>query len=308
LSLFFGLTLLILVVLNSCSKFDQSSTLSGSLSKKLGASGGPFVQQCGAGQHWDFYLGKCVPDCASGYHNDSTTGKCVLNGNSNNIIVRTNSNNPDDDFGNYHNQGVATILPNINPSSPTLDADVLTQVKAFDVTLGYSADSAQTFYNKYVALGDLPFSKVPELDSLGNILVSQGQISSTANSYVQQIYSTAKTYLSFDTPTVIHYNSFANSMISLESQIQNNSSLSANEKNGLLSACSVARYSAAYWGNYINNPAPAASQISPLRLSLPKWLKIVIGDIGGAVIGIATGPVGIVTGAIGTSIVTAVTI
>ncbi len=41
----------------------------------------PNVLQCNEGQHWDYYLKKCVITCSSGYHNDSITGACVLDGN-----------------------------------------------------------------------------------------------------------------------------------------------------------------------------------------------------------------------------------
>lgn len=44
-------------------------------------------------------------------------------------------------------------------------------------------------------------------------------------------------------------------------------------------------------------------KVVPLKFALANWLRVVIGDVGGAVIGITMGPVGIVTGAIGTSIV-----
>ena len=40
----------------------------------------PNVPQCGPGQHWSYYLNKCVDVCSSGYHNDSITGACVMNG------------------------------------------------------------------------------------------------------------------------------------------------------------------------------------------------------------------------------------
>jgi len=253
-----------------------------------------------------FTLESVCQFCASGYHNDSTTGKCVLNGNSNHIYVKTNINNPDDQYGNYHNQGVAAIFPNINPTSPTLNTDVLTQVKAFDVTLGYSADSAQIFYNNMVSLGNLPFTIEPELDSLGNKLYSQGLISSKANNYIQQIYSLALTYLNVDVPTVALYNSFANNLITIEGQIKSDVIISVNERNVLLSSCSVGRYSAAYWGNYINNPVQSLIQPPKFRLSF--WMKVLIGDIGGGIIGITGGPVGILTGAIGTSIVVAVSL
>jgi hypothetical protein len=157
-----------------------------------------------------------------------------------------------------------------------------------------------------VSLGDLPFTIEPELDSLGNKLHSQGLISTNANNYVQQIFTLALTYLNVNVPTVALHNSFASKLITIEGQIKSDNTISANEKTTLLASCSIGRYSAAYWGNYINNPVE--SKINPPKLRLAPWLKILLGDIGGGIIGITMGPVGILTGAIGTSIVTAATL
>ena len=227
-------TLLSVATFSSCMKSEQSQSELSSRNQSLNSKAPPPAPNCGTGYYWDFYLGKCVPICASGYHNDSTTGKCVLNGNSNYIYVKVNQNNPDDQYGNFHNQGVASIFPNINPTSPTLNTDVLGYVKTYDASLGYSSDSAQIFYNNMVSRGDLPFTNEPRLDSLGNILNSQGLLSAKANSYVQQIYSLALSDLNVDVPTVALYNSFANSLITIEGQIKNDNTISTNEKNGLL--------------------------------------------------------------------------
>lgn len=297
---FFNLFLLV-----SCSK-NEIPSVSPSNNKSLAVN----VAECNPGYHWDYYLMTCVPVCGSGYHNDSITGACIINGGSSGtLVVITNSNNPYDNTGVQHNNGVNSILPNINLATNNTDSVVFVNVKSYVSGIGYNADSIQNFYNREVQAGYFPYSKLPELDSLGNLLYSNGILSSYGNSYVQQMYSYALQYLNTNTINTTNYNLFANAFVTLESTINNDARISSWEKQVLLSACSVGRYSGSYWGNYLNQGSTSSSiaQLS-LKLKLPKWLKVVISDIGGGIIGISGGTVGIITGAIGTSIVTAVSI
>ncbi|MEO8853226.1 MAG: hypothetical protein ABI359_05580 [Ginsengibacter sp.] len=220
----------------------------------------PNVIDCGIGYHWDFYLKKCVQTCSTGYHNDSITGACVINGGGSGgtIKVITNPNNPYDYIGSEHNSGLSYVLnelggPSTN-NSLILNADI-----SYMQTLGYTSAQVDTAYNQGVRLGYFPFTNVPELDSAGNRMYSQGKISATANNYVQQIYTLAVNNLNQNVDSVPYstisssYTTFSNGLISLESSIKNNANLTSTEKIGLLSSCSIGRYSASYWANYIIN-------------------------------------------------------
>lgn len=66
------------IIINlSCTKTQLAPS---SDQNKISGKITPKVLQCGAGQQWDYYLGKCVDVCPSGYHNDSVSGTCVANG------------------------------------------------------------------------------------------------------------------------------------------------------------------------------------------------------------------------------------
>lgn len=141
-------------------------------------------------------------------------------------------------------------------------------------------------------------------------MYSQGKISSTANNYVQQIFYIASQYLEINVDSAdfsldsANYISFANNLISLESSINNNSNLTSAEKTGLLSACSIGRYSASYWANYLlngNDGGGVASQSLAFKLTWKFW-KIVICDIAGGVAGSPGGLVGIISGGIAASV------
>ena len=221
--IFFSSTLII-----SCTKsnFNNPQTSQNLSSTKKVT---PDVPYCGIGYQWDFYLGKCVPTCPTGYHNDSITGACVVNAQGK-IIVINNPNNPEENAGIQHNNAVNYIFPSVNPSSSNLDSEVLAKDISYLSGMGYNADSIQNYYNQEVQDGYLPFSQLPELDSLGNMLYSQGLLSYYGNNYVQQIYGYAVQYLNTDTITTANYNSFANNLVSLEATIQNDSRISSWEK------------------------------------------------------------------------------
>ena len=302
--IFFGATLII-----SCTKSDLNNPSALSQNLKSKGNVNPDAPYCGPGYYFDFYLGKCVPVCPSGYHNDSITGACVVNGGgSSTIKVITNPNNPYDYAGSQHNNGVNSIYSTIYPSS-NLDSEVLVKVKSYVASIGYNADSMQNFYNREVQSGYFPFSHIQELDSLGNTMYANGLISSYANSYVQQIYNYGYQYLNTDTITAAEYNSFANSLITLEASIKNDARISSWEKEVLLSGCSIGRYSGAYWGNFINNQSVSEQIMQPFLFKhLKAWLKITLADVGGGIVGISGGLVGVIGGAIGGSLVEAVSI
>jgi len=248
----------------------------------------------------DYLQGHCPYPCTD------TRCKAYLNGycGSDTIAIIKNSNNPYDNAGQQHNNGVNSILPTIG-SSNNIDSVVLIKVKSYLASIGYNSDSMQNFYNRAVQNGYFPFSHLQRLDSLGNTLHANGLLSSYGNSYVQQIYNYANQYLNTDTITAAKYNSFANSLVSLEATIKNDTRISAWEKEVILAGCSVGRYSGSYWGNYFS----AGGGAQPLFLRrLSNWLRCVISDIGGAIVGIGGSWLDYIGGAIGTSVATAATL
>ena len=248
----------------------------------------------------EYLSGHCPYDC------HDTRCKAYLNGycGTDTIAIVKNMNNPYDNVGGQHNKGVATILPTLNFSSPNLDSVVLQKVKTFVVTLGYNSDSAQQFYNKAVTQGYFPYSSLQELDSLGNTLQTKGKLSSYANTYVQQIYSYLLSDLNTDSIKIANYTAFGNSMISIEASIKSDSRLSVYEKQVLESSASIGRYSASYWGNYFNSGGTMVAVDRPFFLQkLKRWIRVVACDIGGGLIGVIAGPIGIITGAVGSSII-----
>ncbi|MGH2642876.1 MAG: hypothetical protein ACRDE2_02915 [Chitinophagaceae bacterium] len=203
------------------------------------------------------------------------------------IAVITNPNNPYDYAGADHNTALNAIYLNVNPSIPNIDSVIETQAKNYAVTnWGTNADSIQVAYASVKQQWNVPPATFPLLDSLGNDLYNMGQISNQENNYIQQISSTASQWLNVDTLTQEEYTNFAFNLISIESQIKNDTSLVSNEKSTLLIACSIARYSAEYWGNYINehsSSSPSNSVQPQLWKLLAKVLTYTVVDLEGAV-------------------------
>ncbi|HUZ60795.1 MAG TPA: hypothetical protein VMU83_18635 [Hanamia sp.] len=229
------------------------------------------------------------------------------------ITVITNPNNPEDYIGQQHNAGVTYVLNTLGgPSSD--NSLILSAVTSYMQTLGYTSAQVDSAYNQGVRLGYLPFTNIPELDSLGNLMYSQGKLSATANSYVQQIYTLALNDLNQNVDSADYssvsssYKAFADSLISLESSISNNINLSSAEKTGLLSSCSVGRYSASYWANYIIKRGNGVgsmslynSELTATKHSFWYWLRAAVCDVCGAVLGSPLGIAGIICGAVGGS-------
>ncbi len=159
----------VLLILFSFIFFSCTKTQLDNSSAQNEISGGkinPQVLQCNAGQHWDFYLRKCVDDCPSGYHNDSITGACVADGGNPPIIisyagvnisyyttnhilsfnsstdVNTVLDQLDADYENYN-----TIYENQYPNFSALQLDSLDSVNNFDQLRTY-----KNFEGKFAGL------------------------------------------------------------------------------------------------------------------------------------------------------------
>lgn len=285
----FSFLIIILVSLFfiSCTKTQMNtSPLKG---EGLSANVNPDVLQCNAGQHWDYYLHKCVDICPTGYHNDSITGACVADGGgggSNYITVMTNPNNPYDYIGLKHNNGCDVLLGEVNANSPTLYSDILHYTKLYLNSQSYDTTIFNNWYsyavsNGYYNLPDTFYTNHP--DSLTNKFYRDGLISTTGKNYMNSINSVIDNTIGDNDPSSTLYNSAASQLITIENNISNDNSLTSVEKQGLLSMSSVARYSGAYWGNYILNSGTS-------RLFKKGWLKSFLhADIGGAIAGAISG-------------------
>lgn len=308
--IFFGATLII-----SCTKSDLNNPAALTQNLKSNGKVNPDVPYCGIGNHWDFYLGKCVETCPTGYHNDSITGACVLNG-GNNIVIITNPNNPNDFEGQSHNLGCSVIIQEINFASPTIWNDVLKDTKSYLYSQGYDSTEFNNWYiqavqDGYYSLPNTNFTNSPS--SLITELYSKGLISANAKNYLNNIFSIIDNTIGNNTPSSILYNSVASQLINLENQISNDNTLSTQQKSGLFSACSVARFSGGYWGEYYlsENSGGSSSEVHPMFLGIHlnlNWKSIwhadVVGAIGGFFSGLFTGGIicNTIGGAIGSSI------
>lgn len=127
------------------------------------------------------------------------------------------------------------------------------------------------------------------VDSLAYKMYSISEISSTAKNYMLNLSSLLETVIGENDPNDSIYVIFANDAKGYENTINADNSISVNEKLILLSAYSVARFSAAYWGNYLqNNSIQEMSEYNndTQNLFLKKfWKKIIGADAAGAVSG-----------------------
>ncbi len=275
--------------ITSCTKMDLNNPSPVSQSLNSSKKVNPDVPDCGSGYHWDYYLLECVPDCASGYHNDSITGACVVDGGGGGILpdeisVITNSNNPYDSSGNRHNQAMSSIIGYL--SSETTTDEIIQYTLNYLVPISYDTSELRYDYQSSDSLGTFGYTDV---DSLAYKMYAIGEISSTAENYMIDLSSLLNNVIGDNDPTDSIYEVFANDAITYENSILSNNSLSTDEKTMLLSAFSVGRYSAAYWGNYILNNGgilPSSSNQEQTLSFLKKfWKKIVGGDAAGAVSG-----------------------
>lgn len=190
------------------------------------------------------------------------------------IVVITNPNNPYDYTGTDHNEAVKAIFPDINPSEPNVDSVIGAQIKSYAISnWGMNADTIQMVFDAMQQQWDVPPAQFPRMDSLGNDLYAEGKISSEVNDYIQQIYSLANQWLNVDSLTQDTYNNFAFDEISIEGQITDDNNLSSAERTVLLSLGSVLRYSAEYWGNYINEQSSSPSLSVNGHSVHPQFLK-----------------------------------
>jgi hypothetical protein len=196
------------------------------------------------------------------------------------IPVIKNSANGWDYIGGYHNAGVAYAMPLVLSHVGTVtDSLILADAMPIFNSVGLTTAVVDTEYNLLLRLGYAPFANMLDIDTITNKMYVQHYLSLGGKSYAQQMETIANTYLNLSNDSTFSgdsaaYVSYANAMISLESTIIANHFLMSTEKNTLLMSAAIGRYSASFWAN---------AKLRGTYFRLPKWLKIVIGDVSGGI-------------------------
>jgi len=255
----------------------------------------PYVYYCGPDSVWDANLHHCVPKCPTGYHWDDGQQKCVSNTAKDTFVVITNANNPDDYIGFEHNEDVDQILGEISLSNPPSDTELLELAIQQIVSPGDSTD-ANNIRKDYSYAKNNGYDQL-DLDSLINLLYLQGRISYSAKTYFSDLSNLINNVIGTNDPQSQIYYAFANQAIVYENQISQ-LNLSTSEKDMLWGAFSVARYSAAYWGNiFASDGGSSFKSVSvndnfylPILLRIHiNWRKLISKDVKGFITGILRG-------------------
>ncbi|MES2329774.1 MAG: hypothetical protein V4539_09245 [Bacteroidota bacterium] len=185
------------------------------------------------------------------------------------IPVVTNPNNPMDYFGSKHNDGCDAVI------GASTSADILHATKVYLNAHSYDSSNFNSWYGAAVSAGYYTLATdafANNTDSLVDILYANSLISSTVKSYLYSLVSIIDAEVGESDPSYSVYNSVASAVVSLETTIINDNSLSTSEKNGLLIGTSVVRFSGAYWGNYfLNNLSTSISPREHRSFSVPPY-------------------------------------
>lgn len=301
------LTIVLSISIICCTKTQLTNSLTSPKNLIAGKQVTPYVTDCGAGYHWDFYLHKCDINCPSGYHNDSITGSCVLT-NTPNLVVVSNSNNPDESAGQTHNLGMDAVMPNYsNGNLEPTEQNAFSFTKAYLFSQNYDTNTI-IYANNYALQYYGPVYQETDVIALANMMYNNGSISITAKNYLIQLSNYMSSFKadSISIPTQLAYNTFANNLITNENQFSTNSLLTARDKYILFCSYSIARYSSVYAANYSN------------RLSYKSWFSwgtVLGGDVvgaaagalGGAAAGVLVGGIGAGPGALAGAVGTGIT-
>jgi hypothetical protein len=255
----------------------------------------PNVPQCGPGQHWSYYLNKCVDVCSNGYHNDSITGACVVNGGVGPLRICS------EDFAQFNLDGLtfSAAVDSIGKWHNDYQISLLAKMQGQNVNL--NTDSLQSFLknstNSFMASKGINHqnTSIPNLnitDTTWNI----SSYSSTAKSILNQLKSLVDNY------TVSQHSSFISQCTTLKTSALNlqtdNEAISVGmEVSIAINSFNYWKDNVSLWKNYL--------VYSPNTFSYEKVaacdvnLKHLGGaDIGGAITGARVGVGGGVAGAV----------
>ncbi len=280
------LFILLSTLLFSCSRQEFDARTTAEINAKKG------------GSITNLLPGVCPYDC------HDTRCKAYLNGycgpvteSVDTLKVLANSNNPEEAAGIAHNNTLYAVMPPYNYTTvQPSDAEIFTKTKAYLLTLHYDSTILNGTYN-YIMTTWGSYRNIPDINTQATNLYNNHTITLDAKNYLNTLYTKANAFgKSVDTlfPTQASYNSFANSLITIENQIKNSTTLTTNDKYILEGAYSVARYSVIYHMNYmIKNDTYNSGVVSKNSFQKPKspgsWFSDneafnwdIAGSVGGA--------------------------
>ncbi|WP_298397323.1 hypothetical protein [Flavobacterium sp.] len=199
--------------------------------------------------------------------------------------AQSNSKNEYDYLGVIHNEVLSEFFKQFKTPNMSIE-EILTKIKP--VVLENQKYKSK-FGSKYYAITTNQVKQyMPDIANNFNTLVDDQKLSFEAKEFLKELLNSFEGATDFDK---IYKN-----VISLEDRIIA-SKISNSEKEFVLGATSIARYSSYLW--LVENPNPTFTNSLSGRF---RWWSIVA-DIAGGVLGIPGGAAGIAAGAVATSAV-----
>jgi hypothetical protein len=236
----------------------------------------------------DLLPGSCPYPCTDTRCKAYLNGYCGTGGGTTDTVaVVKNSANPVDSVGNKHNAGLNAVLPNYSGGVEPTQANSFSYTNAFLSASHYSVPLLDTVQSIIISRYDTSLYSMT-VTSFSSYAYGQGQMSSKVNTYLNSLGNLINALPA--APTSTTYSSFASAVISLESTILSDNTITATDRTIILSGTSIARYSASYWVNYYNaqsSGSSSAAKAAPavVGASWFSWSSVVGGDVVGAIAG-----------------------
>lgn len=193
-------------------------------------------------------------------------------------LIVENNDNPYDSIGIIHNKDLDHIITK-NPTQSSTATQMINWVDEYYEQKGWG-DKFDTVTDNEEAINqanDITSVTYNSLyDSINNWEVS-GKISSTVKPYYIDV---ADALDNFDSTKSDGYNNVTNTIINIESDLQNDGTVSDEEKEKFLKMSTVARHSSYYWFDQIYNNGDWVDGDVPYFKQLPTWASA---DISGVV-------------------------
>ncbi|HZY38472.1 MAG TPA: hypothetical protein VFE53_17560 [Mucilaginibacter sp.] len=274
-----------------------------SCNKKSTPPGGSLGDGSNSKKSEDYLQGPCPYDCHDTRCQAYVNGYCGPAGPTT-IPVTTNSKNQYDYLGSYHNQGLDFVFSQINSSTKQSYPFIQYQTNIFLASKGYDTTSVNKAFAanpQYYHMPDTANINNPSafLQSLNG--VEEPPMNTNCINYLTKVASTFDTDIGTNAPSSTIYNKFAADIIGIENTAINDATLSSLQLQYVLTAGSIARYSAAYWGNYqLNSSGGGGIQsvnkkhVDDLQTDVAKpkpfsWGSVGKGDVLGAIGGATAG-------------------
>lgn len=207
----------------------------------------------------------------------SYSSQCVLTGYPP-IATVINSNNSMESSGSFHNSALNSIIPTMNFSTAT-EGWIFQASETYVANQGDDTTGMAAQYLSMKAKGFWSITSTYDAgnpDSVIDIMYDSAWITLTDKNYLLEMVYIVDSVITSDgvEPSTTLYNGVCTSLINLETAINGDNSLSSSDKQSLLSASSILRFSGAYWGSYIENggtigyvPAPFSNKAAAEMLA-----------------------------------------